>query len=61
MDWLLCDDAKDYDERVILRGDEAVVKAAHQQQPGNIAAYVEDPDGRQYDYNPGTGEWDVIG
>ena len=37
------------------------MKAAHQQQPGNIAAYVEDPDGRQYDYNFGTGEWDVIG
>jgi hypothetical protein len=67
--WKLCDDGKPYEEHVRSQGTETAVKALYHEatsprkgaikiEPGN--AYVEDPDGEQFAWNPHTSQWDTL-
>jgi hypothetical protein len=62
MDWLLCDDGRDYDHRSIDSGTEEQVKARYfiAIDTGlilEIDAYIEDPGGDQYTWDREAGKW----
>jgi len=61
-EWTLHDDSKPYPNDTIDSGPETVIKAKYhravftsQIAPAN--AYIEDPEGNQFEWNNGTSKW----
>lgn len=67
--WHLCDDGLKYPDHIRSRGSEAVIKelckTAEGPEPGLIKiepgnAYIEDPSGNQFAWNPHLSSWDEL-